>query len=164
MLSIWQKWPTEERFLVWVRTAHHHAKSHNQPLNLKAQYTLQNKTSEQCVQLVTKTPLVFDPILYPSLTMRREMQQIQMHVTCHSSTPCQTETITTQLNDSPMLNTLKWKQPFTASFQSHSSAVGLSLSSTARLSRCSLPAFWSILQLTWTSLINRIFRYSQAQT
>lgn len=90
-----------------MRTAHHHVKSHNQPLNLKAQYALQNKTSEQCVQLVTKIPLVFDHILYPSLTVRREMQQIQMHVICQSSTPCQMETITTQLNDSPMLNTLK---------------------------------------------------------
>jgi len=55
---------------------------------------------------------------------------------------CQMETITTQLNDSPMLNTLKWKQAFTTSFQSHSLAAGLPLSSTAWLNHYSSLAFW----------------------
>lgn len=43
------------------------------------------------------------------------------------SPPCQREAMTTQLSDSPMLNTLNSKQAIAASFQSHSPAVGLSL-------------------------------------
>lgn len=165
LLGTWETQPMRERFLGWgcwwARAARCHHKARPQPVTWKPQ-PLPTEQTQWATCPVSDKDLVAFWSCFISLSCYAKGNATDTNV-CDESVfnpLCQKETIPIQLNARPMLNKLKWEQARIASFQPHAPTVRLSLSSTAGLSPYSLLAFWSISLLTWTSLINQIFRYS----